>query len=219
MIRVAVILILGLAAVQALKETDPFVNRRIVGGSKAEFRTFPFQVGIALKGYKGTFCGGSKIGSYWVVTAAHCFQDSKTGKVDQKDLAITQILSGTADIKDARTKRSHVDKLLLPTGPGAYNTTSKQNDIVVIKTKDPVAGQSVRLARPGKSYVVYTSYVSGFGTTSEGGSQSEEMLYTVGKILPDSDCRMYASYDPKTMICAGDLAGGKDSCQGDSGGS
>ena len=198
---------------------DITVNRRIVGGRKASIKDFTWQVGMGRRGYLGVFCGGSIIADDIVVSAAHCFLDSKTGQVDLEDLKLTQVISGTDNLKKP-AKKSDVAKLFSPTGSGAYNTRTKDNDIVVLKTKDKLAGRKIRLATPGKSYVGMKSYVSGFGTTREGGMTSNDLLYVTGKILRDSECqRVYGStYNAKTMICAGDLAGGKDSCQGDSGG-
>jgi len=44
---------------------------RIVGGEEATSNTqFPYQVSFQY--YNSHFCGGSIIGSEWVLTAAHC---------------------------------------------------------------------------------------------------------------------------------------------------
>ena len=57
----------------------------------------------------------------------------------------------------------------------------------------------------------------GWGTTSEGGSQSNVLLKVDVKILDNADCKTKLNSITETMICAGGESN-KDSCQGDSGG-
>lgn len=193
------------------------VSRRIVGGVRTNVKAFPWQVSINRLGQH--FCGGSVIADNLILTAAHCFQDAGTGSVNRKTLGQTMVTSGTSNLR-LPVKRTHIARLLKPTGSGAYNHKNQKNDIVVLKTADKLAGRKIRLARPGETFVGKRTYVSGFGLTSESGKKSDQMLYTWGTVLPDEACtRVYGStYDRKTMLCAGDLKGGKDSCQGDSGG-
>ena len=136
-----------------------------------------------------------------------------------KELSMTEIVSGTDNLRQAKQKSSI--KAILKHPGYDPNGKTKANDIFIIKTKEAMAGKPIKLAEAGKSYVGYKSFVSGFGTTSEGGQVSTDLLYVEGEILPDSKCAIYGpGYDPKTMICAGEPQGrsGKDSCQGDSGG-
>ncbi|KAJ4432547.1 hypothetical protein ANN_21170 [Periplaneta americana] len=66
-----------------------------------------------------------------------------------------------------------------------------------------------------------SAVVSGWGTTSEGGSASTTLRQVAVPIVSDSSCNSaYSSYGGITarMICAGYTSGGKDACQGDSGG-
>merc|ERR1712006_38726 len=62
--------------------------------------------------------------------------------------------------------------------------------------------------------------VTGWGTTSEGGSLARVLQKVSVPVVSDDDCRdAYGSSQiADSMICAGLDAGGKDSCQGDSGG-
>ncbi|CAB1442601.1 unnamed protein product [Pleuronectes platessa] len=48
-------------------------NTRIVGGTEAVNGAWPWQVSLQNNGQH--FCGGSIISPYWILSAAHCFQD------------------------------------------------------------------------------------------------------------------------------------------------
>ncbi|GIY55733.1 trypsin-1 [Caerostris extrusa] len=64
-----------------------------------------------------------------------------------------------------------------------------------------------------------TGTVSGWGTTSQGGSLSESLQAVDVPILSDDQCKeVYKDSYESTMMCAGYEEGGQDSCQGDSGG-
>merc|ERR1712234_90694 len=62
--------------------------------------------------------------------------------------------------------------------------------------------------------------VSGWGTTTEGGSLARVLQKVDVPVVSDEHCRdSYGQSDiTDSMICAGLDQGGKDSCQGDSGG-
>ncbi|HWN70779.1 MAG TPA: serine protease, partial [Haliangium sp.] len=62
--------------------------------------------------------------------------------------------------------------------------------------------------------------ISGWGTTSEGGSLPATLLFALVPIVSDADARAAygASEIVDSMLGAGFLQGGVDTCQGDSGG-
>lgn len=61
-------------------DTSPYRKLgRIHGGEVAVYGMYPWQVGIrkrtgGLFGYHFPRCGGTIIGEYWVLSAAHCFR-------------------------------------------------------------------------------------------------------------------------------------------------
>ena len=80
---------------------------------------------------------------------------------------------------------------------------------------------AIALPTSGEEYDDGTSCtVTGWGTTSEGGSLGRVLQKVDVPVVSDDDCR--GSYGVNdildSMICAGLPQGGKDSCQGDSGG-
>ena len=76
----------------------------------------------------------------------------------------------------------------------------------------------------GEAFLVGQSLtVSGWGTTSSGGSSSSVLLSVDVPCITNAACeeayRSYGYSSPTVMLCAGNLeSGGVDSCQGDSGG-
>jgi Trypsin len=64
--------------------------------------------------------------------------------------------------------------------------------------------------------------VSGWGSTSEGGNGVDTLRAASVPIVSDSTCGSPGingtDFDPATMVCAGFLSGGVDTCAGDSGG-
>merc|ERR1739844_894339 len=107
-----------------------------------------------------------------------------------------------------------------------YDSWTISNDICLLKLEESadfsssVIG-SISLPYSGEEYDAGTSCtVSGWGTTSEGGSLGKVLMKVTVPVVSDDDCRdAYGQSEvADSMICAGLDQGGKDSCQGDSGG-
>merc|ERR1711972_243311 len=107
-----------------------------------------------------------------------------------------------------------------------YDSWTISNDICLLEldgTADfgsSVIGK-IGLPYDGEEYSAGTTCtVSGWGTTSEGGSLAKVLMKVDVPVVSDDDCR--GSYGQSeiadSMICAGLDQGGKDSCQGDYGG-
>merc|ERR1712071_643883 len=80
----------------------------------------------------------------------------------------------------------------------------------------PHQENSISLPSDGKEYSAGTMCtVSGWGTTSEGGSLGSALMKVTVPVVSDDDCRAaYGQSDvADSMICAGLDEGGKDSCQ------
>merc|ERR1712212_42405 len=104
-----------------------------------------------------------------------------------------------------------------------YNGFTISNDISLLKLSEPLSFndyvQGIALPAPGHA-ASGDCIVSGWGTTSEGGSTPSVLRKVAVPIVSDEECRAaYGESDIEdSMICAGLPEGGKDSCQGDSGG-
>lgn len=68
---IGLIFLCGCASSASVKRWQ--LNGRIVGGSSAVEKQFPYQVSLCIKETDVTFCGGVIINENYVLTAAHCF--------------------------------------------------------------------------------------------------------------------------------------------------
>jgi secreted trypsin-like serine protease len=111
-----------------------------------------------------------------------------------------------------------------------YNPNNLLNDIAILKLSEEVTlNERIQIAclpqQKSQNYPSQTnidSWVVGFGTTSSGGSLSNDLKNVKITLYPSTQCsQVYPSVmkNWNLQICAGEIVGGKDSCQGDSGGS
>jgi secreted trypsin-like serine protease len=191
---------------------------RIVGGEDAYPGEFPHQIALLRGGVGGSLmCGGSLVAADYVVTAGHCCDGQSASRLgvrvgnhhlyeddpDQADIAVQTVML-------------HED----------YDSWTINNDICLLKLSGSADLSSsvigtISLPSQGEEYSAGTMCtVSGWGTTSEGGSLGQILQKVEVPVVSDDDCRdSYGQNDiADHMICAGYPQGGKDSCQGDSGG-
>jgi len=216
------------ACVLALAAAAPKVSRkslatplsrggdRIVGGEDASPGEFPHQIVMLRGGVGGSLmCGGSLVAADRVVTAAHCCEGQSPSRIgvrvgnhhlyendpDQADFAVTAI-------------KYHED----------YDSWTTSNDVCILEMDGEADLSSefidtITLPTAGEEYESGTMCtVTGWGTTTQGGSLGRILQKVSVPVVDDATCRgAYGQEDIlDSMICAG--VAGKDSCQGDSGG-
>ncbi|XP_065568694.1 trypsin-1-like [Artemia franciscana] len=192
---------------------------KIVGGDPVNKGDVPWQVSLQREGFFGRshFCGGSILDADTVLTAAHCTDGQIPSGITV--VAGDHVLSttdGDEQVVGVASISEHPE----------YNSRTFYNDICVLKllTSILIGGNVQPVGLPFPNAEVdegVMATVSGWGTTSAGGSLSDVLLAVNVPVISDADCRgAYGETDvADSMICAGDLAnGGIDSCQGDSGG-
>ena len=103
-----------------------------------------------------------------------------------------------------------------------YRSDTHAYDIALLKLKTQATlGTGVGLVcLPEFSFPAgHPCYITGWGTTSAGGSQPTFLQEASVPIISQRKCKdFYPGQIDNSMICAGFRAGGVDSCQGDSGG-
>jgi len=192
--------------------------KRIVGGEETEVSEYPWQVGMVSTGYNRVWCGGSVISDQWILTAAHCVTGDSPSDIE--------VLLGEHDYKDNSETNAIRAKITEIISHPNYNGNTYDMDFALLKLKKKIdfsANSHIRpICLPDNVNELYTNaeaIVTGWGTTSSGGSLSSTLQEVMVKVTSNSDCdKDYGGSGMITsnMICA--KRSGKDSCQGDSGG-
>ncbi|XP_039606274.1 granzyme A-like [Polypterus senegalus] len=179
---------------------------KIVGGKEAAPHSKPYMA------YLSIGCGAALIKEDWLLTAAHCFT-----------LGEVAVLGAHSIIKDEKQQLIEVEEVFMYP---KYNCLSKQNDLMLLKLGKPATlNKNVRLlSLPSSGDDVSPGTrcnVAGWGTTSFMGNMSDTLREVNVTVIDRKLCNTLSYYNgfiSKSMLCAGDKIGGKDSCGGDSGG-
>jgi secreted trypsin-like serine protease len=183
----------------------------IVGGTTTTTSAYPFIMQIT-DASQSQFCGGTLVSATKVVTAAHCMAGESTGSV--------RVVGGRTYLNGTNGTVSRVSDIWVHPD---YTDATEGNDVAVLtlSTSMPYAPASyVDSSDTGVYASGTTARILGWGTTSSGGSSSNQLRTATVPVVSDSSCRgSYGSdFVASDMVCAGYTSGGVDTCQGDSGG-
>ncbi|XP_061482651.1 coagulation factor X-like [Rhineura floridana] len=194
-------------------DTDPDV--RIVNGQDCKLGECPWQALLIDREGEG-FCGGTILSKMYVLTAAHCINQTKLIKV------VVGEVNTTANARTGVILT--VDKIYVHQKfiPETYDY-----DIALIQLKTPIqfsrnvipaclptadfANQILMRQRKGT--------VSGFGRTHERGRVSATLKVVQLPYVERHICKLSSNFPiTENMFCAGYSSLTQDACQGDSGG-
>ena len=206
------------AIADALEPVQNDVSTRIIGGEPANTTDWKFIASLVRKEKPasiGHFCGGSFLGGKYVLTAAHCVEETNAGDID--------IVLGLYDqTNESQAQRISVKNIYTHTG---YDSKTLNNDIALIELDQSVDGANIELAtttvldsiRAGNKV-----HAAGWGNTSTTERVFPTVLQQVELEYVDRGTCQNLQGDYSNVsddgICAGYSSGGKDTCQGDSGG-
>lgn len=197
-------------------------NTRVVGGIDAADGAYPFYA--YLNGENG-LCGSAVIAPTWLLTAAHCVQDSNLGgNGDGKifDARDFEAAPGGAPIGEQPTLSV---RRLIPY-PKFGEEYGLQHDIALIELSEPTDQPSLTLTDAGDFQPDLPVRIIGYGHTEFNGFPSFSLKEAHTKLVSREDCTIVSEVLPElgpideTRICA-DVQGESgivDSCHGDSGG-
>ena len=192
-------------------------DARIVGGQDADPGEYPWQVRVSPSGF---LCGGTLIDREWVLTAAHCVVTESNAPMSPSDVSVVlgdHNLSGN----DGTEQSINTSQVIVHP---QYGSAGNDYDIALLKLASPaniVPGtvETIELNTDANLAAGTNAVVTGWGTTSSGGSISQILQEVTVPLVSNQTCAgSYGSTITDNMICAGFQAGGKDACQGDSGG-
>ncbi|XP_047247696.1 coagulation factor VII [Girardinichthys multiradiatus] len=189
-------------------------SHRIVGGNLESRGGSPWQVLIHRSDGSG-FCGGTLVSDRWVLSAAHCFEDSAdhvtVGNYDKKRL-------------DPGEQTIKIQEIIVHPH---FHTFTFDSDIALLYLAEPVirGPTAVPACLPDSHLSGYLlrdetrGVVTGWGATQYLGSSSRFLRKVTLPVVSDQACS--ASTEQvitDNMFCAGYLDTSMDACSGDSGG-
>ncbi|XP_054555579.1 vitamin K-dependent protein C isoform X2 [Talpa occidentalis] len=193
------------------------VDPRLVMGTLTGWGESPWQV-ILLDSKKKLACGAVLIHTSWVLTAAHCMEDSK------------KLIARLGEYDLRRWENSEVDLgikevLIHPN----YSKSTTDNDIALLRldrpatlsqTIVPICLPDSGLSERELTKVGQETVVTGWGYRSETKRNRTYVLNFIKiPVAPHSECvQAMNNLVSENMLCAGILGDPRDACEGDSGG-
>ncbi|KAF8764979.1 Serine proteinase stubble like protein [Argiope bruennichi] len=196
---------------------------RIVDGGNSYFGEWPWVV--SLRQWKANSfkhkCGATLLNEFWAITAAHCVEN----------VPLTDILlrMGEYDITHENEPLPFVERRvqIIASHP-QFDRRTFEYDLALLRFYEPVVFQRNILPAcvptGNDTYVGRYATVTGWGRLYEDGPLPDVIQEVSLPIITNKQCEsMYKQAGfvediPDIFICAGYVNGGKDSCEGDSGG-
>ncbi|GBP43791.1 Collagenase [Eumeta japonica] len=203
------------ARIKAAEEAAVYDPSRIVGGSASNLGQFPYQAGLVITLTTGaqSVCGACLLTNNRLVTAAHCWRDSRN-QARQFVVVLGSIRLFSGGTRITTTSVSvHAN----------YNVNNLNNDVAMITISWVNFSNTINrinLATGSNNFAGTWAVASGFGRTSDGaGISNNQFLSHVSlQVITNAVCQQTfgSSIIASTLCTSG--AGGRSTCGGDSGG-
>uniref|UniRef100_A0A224YRX6 limulus clotting factor C n=1 Tax=Rhipicephalus zambeziensis TaxID=60191 RepID=A0A224YRX6_9ACAR len=202
--------------------------RRIVGGKVTTLERYPWTVGVWMRYGQRPYCGGVIISWLFVLTAGHCTRNKVA-----HDLRVSFGLSEIDPDRVQSEQQEHLIAVAAIHQNPLFKDIVHGDDISILKMSKPLQSggypvtpicipEATETHITTKDIVGTEGVVAGWGRTKYGGESSKQLREVWLPIVSNNACSEIFKDILKIrdeMICAGDINGTKDACQGDSGGS
>jgi len=197
---------------------------KIVNGEDAKYGEWPWQVSLR-QWRTATFlhkCGAALLSENWAITAAHCVES-----VNPDELLLRM---GEFDLNDEEHEPFTFQdrKVQIVASHPKFDPKTFEYDLALLRFYEPVVFTPniipVCIPEDDEDLVGRDAWVTGWGRLYEDGPLPSKMQKVTLPIINNTECEMmyekagFREHIPHIFICAGYREGGKDSCEGDSGG-
>uniref|UniRef100_A0A4W3KJ95 Peptidase S1 domain-containing protein n=1 Tax=Callorhinchus milii TaxID=7868 RepID=A0A4W3KJ95_CALMI len=199
----------------------PRLNSRIIGGHETQISNWPWLVSLHFHSF-GHVCAATVINRKWLLSAAHCYQD--TYKAKYSDITMWKAIFGIDSQYLSTSAVTQTIKRLIQ--HEQYDDTTLNYDITLLELSAPIAfNENIQpVCLPSSSHVFpagKSCHIVGWGAKQENGECPISLHLQVAtvKIIDQALCNKRMKHQITTqMLCAGYLTGEIDACDGDSGG-
>ncbi len=198
---------------------------RIIGGQDTLVGKWPWMVSIHLSVDKSSFCGGSLIHPYWVLTAAHCVEGLQLTDPPLKaeEMFVVIGLHQQSHLEEEGEQRQITRVIQHPYWNRLH--PSWPFDIALLQLAKPSRQSPVKipLKIPHSLTPAQSVVALGWGLTDVNDDNSvADVLQSVElPVISNTTCQSAYLGEREitsTMLCVGFADGHKDTCLGDSGG-
>jgi len=201
---------------------DDDTYSRIIGGTFAPINAYPWFARATANNNQNKWgeCGGSLVSPSFVLTAAHCIDNSfkQSGGYDVGSRCYGSADSSKNNCNQPGNQYRKLDWIWVDP---KYVKKTDEYDYALVRLKSPITTIDPVLMNPSSSVPSGGQDViaMGFGATDvKGNGKSLKLLHVTVDALTPADCKKKWGNSGITpqMVCA--VRKGKDACKGDSGG-
>jgi secreted trypsin-like serine protease len=180
----------------------------VVGGRLAE--RAPWVVAL-FDAHGNFFCGGALVERQKVVTAAHCtIERTALGQRERKSITVV------ADRHDLYATGGRQVRVREINRHPDFTKVDHGDDIATLTLAEPLPYAPIAM---GEARAGDVATVRGWGRTGELRAPSSRLREVDVPVRTEAECaKTVQGFRPDGMLCAGYPEGGRDACEGDSGG-